>query len=105
MKKLAIFLLATLLGAPLMLGQQASQDQSTVVEEIIARVNNSIVTHADLRRSRDQLQTELRQENPSSPTPVDQKEREKDLLRDLIDQQLLLQKGEELGINVDTDVV
>ena len=28
-----------------------------------------------------------------------------DLLRDLIDQQLLLQKGEELGISADTDVV
>jgi peptidyl-prolyl cis-trans isomerase SurA len=105
MKKRAIFCFAALLGMPFALGQQASPGQSTVVEEIIARVNNSIITHADLRRSREQLQTELRQESANNPTPVDEKEREKDLLRDLIDQQLLLQKGDELGINVDTDVV
>ena len=35
----------------------------------------------------------------------EEKDREKDLLRDLIDQQLLLQKGQELGINVDTEMV
>jgi peptidyl-prolyl cis-trans isomerase SurA len=32
-------------------------------------------------------------------------QREKDVLRDLIDQQLLLQKGKDLGISVDTDVI
>ena len=31
--------------------------------------------------------------------------KEQDLLRDLIDQQLLLQKGTELGVTADTDVV
>ena len=35
----------------------------------------------------------------------DAKEHEKDLLRDLIDQQLLLQKAQELGITADTELV
>jgi peptidyl-prolyl cis-trans isomerase SurA len=83
--------------------QSAGQDD-TVVEEIIARINNNIVTRADLRRSREQLLADSRQPDPSGNAP-DPKAREQDLLRDLIDQQLLLQKGTELGISVDTDVV
>ena len=106
MKKPTIFLFAILLNATILLaqsGQSAGQDD-TVVEEIIARINNSIVTRADLRRSREQLLAESHQQDPPGPAG-DIKEREKDLLRDLIDQQLLLQKGEELGISADTDVV
>ena len=99
MKRLAVLLLAVLLGAPLLIGQD-----DTVVEEIIVRINNNIITRADLRRAREQLVTEINQQNPSNAAQ-EEKDREKDLLRDLIDQQLLLQKGQELGINVDTDMV
>ncbi len=99
MKQFAALLLAILVAAPLLLGQE-----ETVVEEIIARINNSIVTRADLRRAREQLIAETRQQDPNNAAQ-EEKDREKDLLRDLIDQQLLLQKGEELGINADTEVV
>jgi peptidyl-prolyl cis-trans isomerase SurA len=99
MKKFAVLLLAILLGTPLLLAQE-----DAVVEEIICRINNNIVTRADLRRAREQLLAEMHQNEPNT-TALDEKDREKDLLRDLIDQQLLLQKGEELGINVDTEVV
>jgi len=99
MKKFAVLLFAIFLGAPPLLAQD-----ETMVEFIIARINNSIVTRADLRRAREQLLAEMHQQEPNA-TPQDEKDREKDLLRDLIDQQLLLQKGEELGINADTEVV
>jgi peptidyl-prolyl cis-trans isomerase SurA len=99
MKNFFVFLFATLLAVPLLLAQD-----DTVVEEIIARINNSIVTRADLRRAREQLLTEMHQQDPNA-TAAEEKDREKDLLRDLIDQQLLLQKGQELGISADTDVV
>jgi peptidyl-prolyl cis-trans isomerase SurA len=99
MKRYFVFLFAICLGA---LWLPAQED--TVVEEIVARINNSIVTRADLKRAREQLLTEMRQQDANATTQ-EQKDREKDLLRDLIDQQLLLQKGEELGINVDTEVV
>ncbi len=104
MKKFAVLLLLlVLLGAPLAIAQsdQAAGQDETVVEEIVARVNNNIVTRADLRRSREQLQADSRQPDPSGASGP----KEQDLLRDLIDQQLLLQKGEELGISADTDVV
>src|SRR5664280_1332418 len=106
MKKFAVLLFAIFLGAPLVIAQssQSAGQDETVVEEIIARINNNIVTRADLRRSRDQLLAESRQPD-SSGAPSDPKGREQDLLRDLIDQQLLLQKGEELAISADTEVV
>jgi peptidyl-prolyl cis-trans isomerase SurA len=76
----------------------------TVVEEIIARVNNEIITRSEYVRSRDQLKQEVQQQDPSN-ADSDFSEKQKDVLRDLIDQQLLLQKGKDLGITGDTELV
>ncbi len=76
----------------------------TVVEEIIARVNNEIITRSEFVRSRDQLRTEVMQQDPSN-ADRDFSEKQKDVLRDLIDQQLLLQKGKDLGITGDTELI
>jgi peptidyl-prolyl cis-trans isomerase SurA len=76
---------------------------ATVVEEIIVRVNNSIISLSDLKRSQDQLKNETDKMDPS--VPADSRPQEKDLLRDLIDSRLLSQKAEELGISADTDVI
>jgi peptidyl-prolyl cis-trans isomerase SurA len=76
----------------------------TVVEEIVARVNDSIITKSDLQRSREQLQQEIKQDKASDPDR-EFTAREKNLLRDLIDQKLLVQQGKELGISVENDVI
>jgi peptidyl-prolyl cis-trans isomerase SurA len=76
----------------------------TIVEEIIARVNNGIITRSEYIRSRDQLKQEVQQQDPSDADRAFS-EKEKDVLRDLIDQQLLLQKGKDLGITGDTELV
>jgi len=75
-----------------------------VVEEIIARVNNQIVTRSEFVRSKDQLKDDVKQQAPADADKV-YAEREKDVLRDLIDQQLLIEKGKDLGITGDTDLV
>ena len=80
--------------------QVSTQSNETVVEEIIARINNSIITLSELQRSKEALATEAK----SDPQPGE-KPREQDLLRDLIDQQLLIAKANELDITADTDVV
>ncbi len=105
MKRLSALLLTLLLGAPFLVAQTQTASSDTVVEEIIARVNNSIVTRADLRKAREQLFAEAHQQSDQLAAEQDAKEHEKDLLRDLIDQQLLLQKAQELGITADTDLV
>jgi peptidyl-prolyl cis-trans isomerase SurA len=75
-----------------------------VVEEIITRVNNQIITRSEFQRSKDQLKEEVKQQNPADPDKV-YADREKDVLRDLIDQQLLLDKGKDLGITGDTELI
>ncbi len=76
----------------------------TVVEEIIARVNNEIVTRTEYVRSRDQLKQEVQQQDAANADRAFA-ERQRDVLRDLIDQQLLLQKGKDLGITGDTELI
>jgi peptidyl-prolyl cis-trans isomerase SurA len=76
----------------------------TVVEEIVCRVNNEIITRSEYVRSRDQLKQEVQQQDPAN-ADRDFSEKQKDVLRDLIDQQLLLQKGKDLGITGDTELV
>ena len=96
MKKLCLVLIALVCLSALAAGQ--------VVEEIITRVNNQIITRSEYERSKDQLKDEVKQQDPKDP---DKKysEREKDVLRDLVDQQLLLDKGKDLGITGDTDLI
>jgi len=75
----------------------------TVIEEIIARVNGSIITRSDLAKEKEQLQQEM-QQNVSESDPH-AKEQERDILRGLIDKQLLLDKGKDLGITGDTELI
>jgi peptidyl-prolyl cis-trans isomerase SurA len=94
----------TLLSVFAVLTLSLSLAADTVIEEIIARVNDSIITRSDMAKSREELQQELQQQN-IPPTDARAKDKEKDTLRDLIDQQLLLQKGKDLGITGDTELV
>jgi len=77
----------------------------TVVEEIVARVNNSIITRSDYLRSKEQLKDEVKTQESGGNSDKAYADREKDVLRDLIDQQLLLEKGKDLGITADTELI
>ena len=94
-------------------GAQAPQSQAlptpaaitpngTVVEDVVARVNDQIINRSDVERSQQQLEQELQQNNLPA---TEREQREKDMLRDMIDQQLLISKGKELGLNADAEVV
>jgi len=80
----------------------AAGDQ--LVEEIVTRVNSQIITHSEFLRSEDQLKDELKQQDAANAEKL-YAEREKDVLRDLVDQQLLLEKGRDLGITGDTELI
>jgi peptidyl-prolyl cis-trans isomerase SurA len=75
-----------------------------VVEEIIARVNNQIITRSEFNRNKDQLRDEIKAQDSNNADKI-YTQKEKDVLRDLIDQQLLLEKGKDLGITADTDLI
>lgn len=74
----------------------------TVVEDVIARVNDQIIDRSDYERAQQQLLADAQQRNMS---PADLEQAQKDLLRNLIDVQLLLSRGKELDINVDSEVI
>jgi peptidyl-prolyl cis-trans isomerase SurA len=96
MKKLCLVLIVLACLPALTYGQ--------VVEEIITRVNNQIITRSEFMRSKDQLKDEVKQQDPNNADKL-YADREKDVLRDLIDRQLLLEKGKDLGITGDTDLI
>src|SRR6202140_3780628 len=85
-----------------------AQTKSTVVEEIVARVNNEIITREDLEKARKSLEGEAGDACPKC-TPeqlrAEVATKDKDLLRDLIDQSLLTQRAKDNGLNVDAEVI
>ena len=87
--------------APGTVGQPAPV-AGKVVEEIVARVNDQIITQSDYDRSAEQLDAEAKQQ---AIPPQELQQKRADLLRDLIDQQLLLSKGKELGITGETELI
>jgi peptidyl-prolyl cis-trans isomerase SurA len=83
---------------------------SKTVEEIIARVNNEIVTRSDLDKKKESAQEEVEEDcRGGKCSPEDQKQRiedgQKNALKELIDQSLLVQRGKDMGLNVETDVI
>src|SRR5215469_4847752 len=100
---LAIMLKKLSLAAAAMLLAGALLRADNIVDEIIARVNNAIITRSDYARAEQTAQTELQQRFPGEWQPK-WTERQKSILRELIDQQLLLDKGKELGYTGDSEV-
>lgn len=74
-----------------------------VVEEIVARVNDQIITRSDYERAQRELDQEARQRGATTMQEI--AAGHKDLLRNLIDQQLWLSKGKQLGIKGDTELI
>jgi peptidyl-prolyl cis-trans isomerase SurA len=82
--------------------------EGKVVEEIVARVNNEIITTSELQKARSAAAEDAQQECNGRCTPeqlqVAVEDRQKFALRDLIDQSLLAQRGKDMSINVEGEV-
>jgi peptidyl-prolyl cis-trans isomerase SurA len=109
-KSTAILILSASLSALPGLAQATNKSGTTepppaqgkVVEDIAVRVNDQIITSSDYDRAEEQLEAEAGRQ----AVPAHELEQKKaDLLRDLIDQQLLLSKGKELGITGETELI
>ena len=86
-------------------GSLSQGAESLVVEEIIAKVNGDIITRSEVDRDRRGLEGELKARGAAGPTLQQQvNERSQDILRERIDGMLLVQKGKEMGISVDSEV-
>jgi peptidyl-prolyl cis-trans isomerase SurA len=79
------------------------------IEEIIARVNNEIITRSEYDKARASAEDDAKQECAAKCTPeqlqADIEDRQKNVLRDLIDQSLLVQRGKDMGVSVEPEVI
>jgi peptidyl-prolyl cis-trans isomerase SurA len=82
--------------------QQVPAYTGSVVEDIVARVNDQVISKSDYERAQQQLEQEAQQQSWSQQELMEQR---RDLLRSLIDKQLLLSRAKELDINGETDLV
>ncbi len=94
--------LALLASAVLLLAMALRADD--IVDEIIGRVDDQIITRSDIEKAKATQLEELKQRYPSDWQSHVTKA-QADTLRDLIDQQLLLERGKELGITGETELV
>jgi peptidyl-prolyl cis-trans isomerase SurA len=93
---------ASSLQLPALPTPPAITPNGSVVEDVIARVNDQIITRSEYAAAEGQLLQEARQQNLSE---ADLEDRVHNLLRDMIDEQLLLSKGKELGITGDAETM
>ena len=85
-----------------------AQAKAAVVEEIIARVNNDIITQSDYQHADMQLKDEIAHDCQNclpDKLAAEYKDQQKDLLRGLIDQSLMVQRAKDMGISVESDLV
>ena len=94
-----------LLGLLLLLSVAPAVQAGKVIEQIAARVNNDIITLGDIERSRRQIRQELSQQLSGTQLEAEYAKRDKDILRDLIDQQLLLQRAKEMNLSVESELI
>jgi len=83
----------------------ASTKEPVVLDEIVAKVNSEIITLTDLNRALRQLRMEIEQEI-SDPPQVEKEfqARKRIVLRLMIQNKVMIQKAEELGLTSDVDL-
>src|SRR5579859_4106632 len=76
-----------------------------IVNRIVARVNNEIITQRQFERKQQEMRQELAQHYSGTELDGQYREQNANLLRSMIDEDLMVQKAKDLDINVETDVV
>jgi peptidyl-prolyl cis-trans isomerase SurA len=89
--------------------KSSNPDSGKTVEEIIARVNNEIITRSEYDKARQTAEEDARAECQNRCTPeqlqADIDDRQKHTLRDLVDQSLLIQRGKDMGVSVEAELI
>jgi peptidyl-prolyl cis-trans isomerase SurA len=76
-----------------------------VVERIIARVNSEIITQRQYDREKAKVPEELAQQYSGPELQAKVNDETQNLLRNLIDQSLMVQKAKDEDVNVETDLI
>ncbi|PYU80080.1 MAG: peptidylprolyl isomerase [Acidobacteria bacterium] len=87
----------------------ANPDSGKTVEEIIARVNNEIITRSEYDKARQSAAEEAKSECQNRCTPeqlqIAIEDGQKNTLRTLVDQSLLVQRAKDMGVSVEPELI
>src|SRR5580658_3513905 len=75
--------------------------------EVVARVNNDVIALAAYQKAEQQLRGEVTRDCADCPPEKIEaqfKEQQKDLLRGMIDESLMIQRAKDMGVNVESDL-
>jgi peptidyl-prolyl cis-trans isomerase SurA len=100
-------LVALVLLAAVLPPRVRAQAKPAADADIVARVNNDVITLADYQKAEQQLRDEVShdcQGCPQNQIDAQFKQQQKDLLRGLIDQSLMVQRAKDMSINVESDL-
>jgi peptidyl-prolyl cis-trans isomerase SurA len=103
----SFILVALTLLAALLPNCVCAQAKPAPDAEIVARVNNDVITLTDYQKSEQQLRDEVTHDCADCPPEkiaARFKEQQKDLLRGMIDESLMVQRAKDMGINVESDL-
>jgi peptidyl-prolyl cis-trans isomerase SurA len=86
-----------------------SAEGGKVVEEIVARVNNEVITRSEFEHSKITAEEDAKSDCQNRCTPEQLKtlieDDQKNALRNLIDQSLLVQRAKDMGVSVEPEVI
>jgi peptidyl-prolyl cis-trans isomerase SurA len=97
MRKLFLFLFVLMVS-------QLSAAAAVVVEEVIARVGNEIITKSEFEEEEKRLYEQMKRQLQGQELETQYQKQRKDLLDFLINQKLLEQRARELDLNVDEEI-
>jgi len=87
----------------------SNPDSGRTVEEIIARVNNEIITRSEYDKARqtatEDAKSECQNRCTAEQLQIAVEDREKHTLRDLVDQSLLVQRAKDMGVSVEAELI
>lgn len=97
--------LATLCCGLACFAADVPKSESKVIDQIVAKVNGDIVSQDELTKVPKEALAEMKAQGVTGPQAEQMlAEKQKNSLRDRIDELLLIQKGKELNVNVDSEV-
>lgn len=99
----AIFLIAVLFFP--VFSVFAQESEPVVVDEVIAQVNEGVVTLSRIKREmKDATEALVRSGKTPEAAKAEVESRQGELIANIINDELILQKGKELGVDVEADI-
>jgi len=94
--------------AGVMVSTATAPANTTVVEDVVARVNDKVISNIDYAQAKTDLLTNLQQNAQQSGQALSSAQiaaQDKNLLSEMIDNQLLVQRANDLGMSAETQMV